>query len=134
MSNSKDLPVKKGEDFIGELEHMDLSELRDKTFMVAINAGDPNGPRYVNSSIRGPFSFDEMCEAVANMWRQHQHHAKVIVCSKDFTKPLTYLDANTIDFIEANYDSIMLDVMLDGALSASKPYTCKAGTNEFLDG
>lgn len=133
MSNSSSLPVKTSEDFIGELEVMDLSELKDKQFLVAINSGDPNGLKYVCSSIRGPYSFEEMCEAVYNMWHQHQHHAKVLIVHKDPTKPIEYLDANTIDYIEAKFSDIIVESMLEGAFDSVNEYTCKAGINKLVD-
>lgn len=133
MSNIDQLPVKSGDDFIGELEVMDLSELKNKQFLVAINSGDPNGPKFICSSIRGPFTFEEMCEAVGTMWREHQHHAKVIVCQKDATKPPIYLDANTVDYIEAKFDDIITESMLEGVFDDIKEYTCKAGLNEIVD-
>jgi len=132
MSNTN-LPVKSNEDFVGELEVMDLSELKGRQYMVAISSGDPNGPKFVCSSIRGPFTFEEMCEAVGVMWREHQHHAKVMVCQKDMTKPLTYLDANTIDYIEAKFDDIITESMLEGVFDDIKDYTCRAGLTEVVD-
>jgi hypothetical protein len=132
MTNSN-LPVKSGEDFVGELEVMDLSELKGKQYMVAISSGDPNGPKFVCSSIRGPFSFEEMCEAVGIMWREHQHHAKVMVCQKDMTKAPTYLDGNTVDYIEAKFDDIITESMLEGVFDDIKDYTCRAGLSEVVD-
>lgn len=132
MSN-KNLPVKKGDDFLGEFETMDLSDLKDKQFLVAINTGDPNGPKFVCSSIRGPFSFTEMCQAVGLMWREHQHHAKVVICEKDMSKYPKYLDSNTVDYIEAKFEDIITDALLEGLLDADKQYTCRAGINEIFD-
>ena len=124
------LPVKSGDDFIGELETMNLSELKDKQFLVAVNQGDISKPKFVCSTIRGPYSFEEMCEAVGMMWREHQHHGKVIMCQKDPAKPLKYLDGNTIDYIEAHYEDIITESMLDGVFDAEKSYTCRAGIVE----
>ena len=132
MSNMN-LPVKSGDDFVGELEVMDLTDLKGKQYMVAINSGDPSGPKFVCSSIRGPFTFEEMCEAVGVMWREHQHHAKVMVCQKDMAKATTYLDANTIDYIEAKFDDIITESMLEGVFDDIKDYTCRAGLTEIVD-
>lgn len=124
------LPVKSGNDFVGEFETMDLSELKDKQFLVAVNQGDPNKPKFVCSTIRGPYSFEEMCESVGVMWKEHQHHAKVIVCQKDPSAAPKYLDGNTIDYIEAKFDEIITESMLDGIFDADKEYTCRAGVVE----
>ena len=124
------LPVKSGDDFIGELETMDLSELKDKQFLVAVNQGDMNKPKFVCSTIRGPYTFEEMCESVGVMWREHQHHAKVIVCQKDPSAAPKYLDANTVDYVEAHFDDIITESMLDGVFDDQKDYTCRAGLIE----
>lgn len=120
------LPVKSGEDFIGELESMDLSELKDKTFMVAVSNGDRNKGKFVSTTIRGPYSFAEMCEEVGTMWAEEQHHAKVIIPSRKRNEPIKTLDENTIDYIESHYLDIITESMLEGLLD-DKEYTCRAG-------
>lgn len=129
MSN-QNLPVKTGEDFVGELETMDLSELKGKNFLVAVNQGDPAGNKFLCSTVRGVYSFEEMCEAVGTMWREHQHHAKVVVLHKDMSKPIVYLDPNTVDYIEAKFDDIITESMLEGVFDAEKEFTCRAGLIE----
>lgn len=121
------LPVKTGNDFVGELETMDLSELKGKSFLVAVNQGERSGVKFVCSTIRGPFSFEEMCESVGMMWKEHQHHAKAIVLQKDLAAKPVYLDENTIDYIEAHFQDIITEAMLDGLFDADKEYTCRAG-------
>jgi hypothetical protein len=128
--NNMNLPVKSGDDFIGELETMDLSELKGKQFLVAVSSGDRNKPKFVCSSIRGPFTFEEMCESVGVMWKEHQHHGKVIVLQKDITAKHLYLDENTIDYIEAKFQDIITESMLDGVFDDVKDYTCRAGVVE----
>ncbi len=128
QSTNMNLPVKAGEDFVGELETMDLSELKGKSYLVAVNQGDRNKVKFLPSTIRGPFTFEEMCEAVGVMWKEHQHHAKVLVCSQDMTKPLVNLDENTVDYIEAHFQDIITEAMLDGIFD-DKEYTCRAGLN-----
>lgn len=128
MSNAN-LPVKAGDDFVGELETMDLSELKGKQYLIGISSGDRNKIKFLPSSIRGPFSFEEMCEQVGLMWQEHQHHAKVIVCSQDMRKAAVNLDENTVDYIEAHYQDIITEAMLDGAFD-DKEFTCRAGLNE----
>jgi len=129
MSNNN-LPVKTGDDFVGEFEVMDLSDLKDKSFLVAVNQGDQRGPKYVSSTIRGPYTFEEMCEAVGHMWREFQHHGKVVICEKKQEVALKYLESNTIDYIEAHYENIITESMLDGVFDDLKTYTCKAGIIE----
>lgn len=120
------LPVKSGEDFIGELESMDLSELKDKTFMVAVSSGDRNKSKFVSTTIRGPYNFAEMCEEVGTMWTEEQHHAKVIIPSRKRNEAIKSLDENTIDYIESHYLDIITESMLEGLLE-DKEYTCRAG-------
>lgn len=124
------LPVKTGDDFVGELETMDLSELKGKQFLVAVNQGDRSGVKFVCSTIRGPYTFEEMCETVGIMWKEHQHHAKAIVLQKDITAKPVYLDENTIDYIEANFQDIITESLLDGVFDDDKEYTCRAGVVE----
>jgi len=120
------LPVIKGEDFIGENHYMDLSELKDKTFMVAVSNGDRNKSKFVSTTIRGPYNFAEMCEEVGTMWAEEQHHAKVIIPSRKRNEPIKTLDENTIDYIESHYLDIITESMLEGLLD-DKEYTCRAG-------
>lgn len=128
--NTMNLPVKKGDDFIGEIETMNLSELKDKLFLVAVNQGDRDGVKFVCSTIRGPYTFEEMCESVGLMWKEHQHHAKAIVLQKDASAKPIYLDENTVDYIEANFQDIITESMLDGVFDDVKDYTCRAGIIE----
>lgn len=128
MSN---LPVKKGDDFIGEFEVMDLSELKDKQFMIAVNAGEREAGRFVCQSLKGPFTYYEMLEEVGQMYRNHQHHAKVYFCEKKRDVMAKWLDTNTIDYIEAHWDNLVVEGLLDGGLDDEvKDYTCMAGVNE----
>lgn len=128
--NNLNLPVKTGDDFVGELETMDLSELKNKQFLVAVNQGDRSKVKFVCSTIRGPFTFEEMCESIGLMWREHQHHGKAIVLQKDLSAKPVYLDENTIDYIEAHYQDIITESMLDGVFDEVKEYTCRAGIVE----
>lgn len=130
MSQNLNLPVKQGDDFIGELETMDLSELKDKQFLVAVNQGDRSGVKFLCSTIRGPYSFEEMCEAIGVMWKIHQHHGKAIILQKDASVAPKYLDENTIDYIEANFEDIITESMLNGVFDEEKEYTCRAGVVE----
>ena len=130
MTNNVGLPVKKGDDFVGELESMDLSELKGKTFLVAVNQGDRSGVKFVCSTIRGPYSYEEMCETIGYMWMEHQHHGKAIILQKDASVAPQYLDENTIDYIEAHFQDIITESMLEGIFDDTKEYTCRAGIVE----
>lgn len=121
------LPVKSGEDFVGELETMDLTELKDKQYLVAVNQGERSGVKFVCSTIRGPYTFEEMCEQIGTIWKEHQHHAKAIVLQKDPSAKPIYLDENTVDYIEAHFQDIITEAMLDGVFDEDKDYTCRAG-------
>lgn len=130
MSQNLNLPVKTGDDFVGELETMDLSELKDKQFMVGVSTGDRSKGQFLCSTIRGPYTFEEMVEAAGVMWRREQHHAKVILCQKDRSAAPKLLDLNTVDYIEAHYEDIITESMLDGVFDDEKDYTCRAGLIE----
>ena len=125
-----ELPVKSGEDFIGEIEVMDLSKLKDLTFVVSVSKGDRNKCQVLASTIHGPYDFYEMCEEVGSMWKNHQHHAKATVLGKDSNKTPKFLDLNTIDYIEAHYFDIITEAMLDGTFDKDKEFTCQAGIVE----
>lgn len=115
-------------EFLAEAEVMDLSPIKDKTYVVAVGTGDPNKVKFLCSTIHGPYDFTEMCQEVGEMWVQHQHHAKVIIMEKDPKSKVLLLDANTIDYIEAHY----VDIIMEETLSAfeEKEFTCVAGTIE----
>lgn len=121
-----DLPVKK-ENFLAEAEVMDLSHLRDLTFVVAVGNGDPNSVSFLCSTMHGPYTFVEMLQEVGDMWMNHQHHAKVIVLEKNSEKAVKMLDENTIDYIELRYNDIITEEMLAGVFDADKDFTCQAG-------
>lgn len=129
---SQNLPVKSTEEFVADFETMDLSELKDKSFLVAVSTGDRNKHKFLTSTVHGPYTFEEMCDEVGGMWRTYQHHAKVVVCQKDRNKAVVNLNENTIDYIEAFYSDIIMESMIEGAFS-DKEYTCKAGLVESDD-
>lgn len=122
-----ELPIKSGDDFIAEAETMDLSSIKDNIFMVAISTGDRNKVLLLSSTIHGPYNFPEMVEQVGSMWKQHLHHAKVIILEKDVTKGVKMLGQNTVDYIEAHYGDIIVEEMLSGTFD-DKEYTCQADT------
>lgn len=128
--NNLNLPVKTGDDFVGELETMDLSSIKKEQFLVAVNQGERSKVKFVCSTIRGPYTFEEMCEAIGVMWRLHQHHGKAIVLQKDAAAAPKYLDENTIDYIEAHFEDIITESMLDGVFDEDKEFTCRAGVVE----
>ena len=120
-----DLPVKK-ENFLAEIESMDLSPIKGEKFLVAIGTGDPNGPKMLSTTIHGPYDYAEMLQEVGDMWNTHQHHAKVVILDKDPKTVTRILDANTVDYIECHYNDLITEEMLGGAFD-SKEFTCKAG-------
>jgi len=110
--------------FIPQIENMDLSKLKDKTFTVAVSTGDRDKRDGLISTIRGPFNFHEMVEYVAELWANHMHHSKVYLMNPQFEKPIEWLDAKTIDYIiERSVDIIMEDVFLN----ENNETTCEAG-------
>jgi hypothetical protein len=120
------LPVKK-DNFLAEVETMDLSAIKDKQFMVAISSGNPDSVKFLCSSVHGPYDFTEMVQEVCDMWNTHQHHAKVIILGKDVTKQVEMLDGNTVDYIECHATDIITEAMLAGAFDTEKEFTCRAG-------
>lgn len=130
--SEKELPLGNPETFLGELEEMDLTELKKEQFMVAINSGKRESHMFIQSSIRGPYNFSEMVAEVARTWREEQIHATAIMTEKDRTKPIRWLDECTIDYIEAKYEEILVAEWLDGTFD-DKQYTCKAGILEDTD-
>jgi hypothetical protein len=123
---SQELPVKK-DNFLAEVETMDLSKIKDEQFLVAIGTGDPNGVKFLCSTVHGPYAFVEMVQEVGDMWNTHQHHAKVIICNKDVNKAVRMLDENTIDYIECHHADIITDAMLGGMFDIDKQFTCQVG-------
>ena len=128
MAN-KNLPVKDDKDFIGEFETMDLDELRDKQFVVAVNTGSTDKGKFICTTTHGPYDYNEMIEEVGTMWKQHQHHAKVYILEKKREVRVKWLDANTIDYIEANWEELVMEGILDGSIE-EKDFTCRAGIIE----
>lgn len=123
---SSNLPVKK-DNFLAEIERMDLSEIKDKQFLVAVATGDPEGVKFLCSTVHGPYDFTSMVQEVGDMWNVHQHHAKVILCETDPTKEVQMLDANTVDYIECHATDIITEAMLEGAFDPDQDFTCRAG-------
>lgn len=124
------LPVEK-DNFLAEVEVMDLSPIRDHQFMVAIGSGAPEKVKFLCSSIHGPYNFIEMMQEVGEMWVNHQHHAKVIICGKDSTKKVELLHPNTVDYIECHYADLITEELIGGDFF--KEFTCKAGTTSELE-
>ncbi len=115
------------DDFIPEIERMDLEKLKDKTFLVAMSSGNRDESDYLPSSIRGPFSFYDMCEYAGKMWRERQAHSKIITTSTVLETPNDFLDAKTTDYIESRFEDIILDAIIMDSLEL-KPtdFTCEA--------
>lgn len=126
------LPVKKGDDFIGEFEVMDLKPIKGETFFIGVSSGDREKGKMLSTTIKGPYTFYEMLEEVGVMWKQHQHHATVYISNKEREKKNKHLDRNTIDYIEANFESLITAGLLEGAFDNydEQDFTCTVGINE----
>jgi hypothetical protein len=122
----EELPVKK-DNFLAEVEMMDLSAIKDKSFLVAVACGDPKGVKFLCSTIHGPYDFTTMVQEVGDMWNTHQHHAKVILCEANPEKQVVMLDENTVDYIECHATDIITEAMFGGAFDDDKEFTCRAG-------
>lgn len=123
--------TEEAKEFLAEVEVMDLTPIKENTFLVAVGTGDPNKVKFLCSTIHGPYDFSEMCQEVGDMWATHQHHAKVIIAEKDVNKKVKLLDANTVDYIECHYNDIILEEALTSV--EEKEFTCVAGTIEEPD-
>jgi len=125
MGENNNLPTVIGDDkFIGEFHDMDLSPIRDGKFMVAINTGDRDSHKFLCSTVHGPYDFCEMVELAGTVWSSQQLHVKVYKLSQDWFTPSEIVEKNTIDYIEAKWDNILMEEIL---LSEEKKYDCKAG-------
>lgn len=126
MSNSN-LPVKT-DNFLAEAEVMDLSKLKDKVFLVAVGTSTPDSVKFLCSTAHGPYTYVEMLQEVGDMWHNHQHHAKVVILSKNQNEKVAILDGNTVDYVELNYTDLIVEEMLGGMFDAEpKEFTCQAG-------
>lgn len=124
MDQNNELPIKK-DSFLAEVEVMDLSKIKDKKFAVAVSTGPTDGVKYLCTTLHGPYDYAEMLQEVGDMWLNHQHHAKVLILSKNQNEKVQYLDGNTIDYIECHYGDLIVEEMLGGAFD--KQFTCQAG-------
>ena len=122
----EELPVKK-DNFLAEAEVMDLSGIKNEKFLVAVATGDPDGVKFLCSTIHGPYDFTGMVQEVGDMWNTHQHHAKVIILEANVEKQVKMLDGNTVDYIECHHIDIITEEMLGGAFDGDKEFTCQAG-------
>lgn len=129
MSN---LPVKK-ENFLAEIEVMDLSEIKREKFLVAVSTGDPDSVKFLSSTVHGPYDYVEMLQEVGDMWLNEQHHAKVVILDKNVKNEVKMLDGNTVDYIELNYTDLITEEMLGGAFDGDKEFTCRAGITSESD-
>lgn len=125
--SDKNLPVNKSKDFVGEWEKMNLDELKSGSFLVGIGIKEREKGKFISSTVRGPYDYFEMIEEVGYMWMEEQHHAKVIICNTDREKPNKFLDENTIDYLEAHWQDLAAEILLE---DDDVDYTCRAGINE----
>jgi hypothetical protein len=123
-------PAQSDDNFIAEFAVMDLAPLKGNTYLVSVSTGDRNKGKFLTSTIRGPYDFLEMVQEVGFMYEQHQHHAKATIAEKDRMKPVRYLDQKTIDYIEAHYQNIIADSVLEEILGGNPNYTHAAGIIE----
>ena len=130
-AQQEELPITQDEGFCGEFHDMDLSKLKDLTFVVGVSQGDRNKCKVLSSTIHGPYNFYEMCEEVGKTYKEHQHHLKPLILDKNSAKAPKFLDAGTVDYIEAHYFDIITSGLLNGFFDDnSKEFTCVAGVVE----
>lgn len=126
-------PVTQDEDYCAELDgrKMDFAYLHDHQYIVAVNTGPRSKPKLLASTMRGPFDFYQMVEAVGTMYQREQHHAKVYVLEKSFEKGIFFLDEGTCDYIEAYWEDIITDGLLEEAIFGEDEDVVKAGTMDI---
>ena len=108
------LPLADPITFMGEFDSLDVSELVDLTFLVALSRGARGGIDYMPDTVAGPFTFIEMVEHVANGHTDFVMHMRAFVPAKKLGEKIRVLDVCTIDYIEAQYDRIIADHVLIG--------------------
>lgn len=125
-------PITQDDDYCPELDgrKMNFEKLRGQQYLVAVNTGPRNKPKLLASTMRGPFAFDEMVEAVGKMYQEHQHHAKVYSLEKSFDKAIQFLDEGTIDYIEANWEDILFEESFEQAVFGEDEDVIQAGAIE----
>jgi len=116
---------------LGEWETMDLSKLYNKTFGVAHGTGKPTSAQFHCSTLLAPLTFEEMVGAVAQILQTQQLHAKVFVLRNDSSIKMEMLDPNTIDYIEAKYQDILVERIF--LKDEEVEYTCEATLLEAKD-
>ena len=126
-------PVTQDEDYCAELDgrKMDFEYLHEHTYIVAVSTGPRDKPKLLASTMRGPFDFYEMVEAVGSMYQREQHHAKVYVLEKSFEKGIFFLDEGTCDYIEAYWEDIITEGLLEDAIFGDDEDVIKAGTMDI---
>jgi len=114
-------------------EHMDLSDLHNQVFTVAVSTGNRERGSFLCTTIHGPYSFDEMIQEVSRMWTDDQNNAKVYVLEKDPKKPCKWLDVNTTEYIQFRSADILLERMLQTFDDASFTSKAKIITEDPLE-
>jgi len=118
-----ELPVKK-DNFLAEVEVMDLSKIKNEQFLVAVATGKPEGLKFLSSTVHGPYDFLEMLQEVGTTWNDEQHHCRVVILDKNRKNKVQTLDENTLDYIECHYNDLIMDEMI---ANFDKDFTCQAG-------
>jgi hypothetical protein len=114
---------------IAAFENMDLTELKDKTFLMSIKTNKSDDVPYVSKLIKGPFYFYEMVEMCGQIWENQNRHPFVIIASKEFSEKIQFLDDDTIDYLETRWKDIVTDGFLTDILNGD--YSCKATIVEY---
>lgn len=108
---SKEFKTATAEEFMGEVDSMDLSALKDKTFMVSVSTGKRDSHLFLQSTIKGPFTYGEMVEEVHHICSGKGQHAHVLLTCKERNKKPEFLDECTIDYIEARYKQLIEELL-----------------------
>ena len=106
------------ETFIADFHEgeMDMSKLLDKTYIVGLNSSSRASATVVSNTIRGPYDFFEMVEAVGSYYHNKRIHCKIIILDKMIANKIKYLDLGTTDYIEAHWKKIIEEYLFEAAV------------------
>ena len=99
-------------------EKLDVRELADKTFLVAVAAGDTDWVDMLPSTIKAPLDFPDMVQEVGNIWGKLLHARVAIINGKN---PAEFLARSTVEHMEDNANDIIADYFIGEMLGGVKP-------------
>ena len=102
---------------------MDMRELYEQKFAVAVSTGNLDDYGLIITSLKGPYDFSDMVNEVLRLHEQ-KDNAKVVLMSTNLEKKTKLLSPETIEYIQHNGADILLEETF--GLVDEKGYNCKA--------